>query len=201
MERNQIIKIAGTTVSERIYCFKSLTVGDNMKEVADGTADGYNGTVVPMLRERTREMIATYQAHNNKRNFVASFSRDSEVQFRSKQEQEFRRGDSVTWINKRKNAESGKVVSVKYEGGVAVTALVDIGGQRKKTQYNALKEKSAKMPQLLFGLSIRISIGSMAFWRDDAGALVGAKIVEEIEDQLLVRHYMENDTRRKWLPL
>ena len=41
----------------------------------------------------------------------------------------------------------------------------------------------------------------MAFWRDDAGALVGAKIVEQIEDQLLVHHYMENDTRRKWLPL
>jgi hypothetical protein len=201
VERNQIMKTAGTTVFERIHCFKALTVGDIMEEVADGTDEGYNDTVVPMLRERMREMIATYQAHNNERNFVASFSRDSEVQFKSKQEQEFKRGDSVTWINKRKNAESGKVVTVKYEGGVPVSALIDIGGQRKKIQYNALKEKSAKRPQLLLGLSVRISIGSMAFWRDDAGALVGAKIVEQIEDQLLVHYYMENESRRKWLPL
>ena len=54
------------------------------------------------------------------------------------QEQEFKRGDSVTWINKRKNAESGKVVTVKYEGGVPVSALIDIGGQRKKIQYNCI---------------------------------------------------------------
>ena len=80
-----------------------------------------------------REMIATYQAHNNERNFVASFSRDSEVQFKSKQEQEFKRGDSVTWINKRKNAESGKVVTVKYEGGVPVSALIDMEGRERRS--------------------------------------------------------------------
>jgi len=167
------------------------------------TTGSLGGTLVESVAERSRELIASYQAHNNERNYLASYERDSEVQFKRKSEMQFVKGDAVTWINKNKNPEHGVVVFVRVIGGVPMSAVVETagGGQRKKIQYNQLKGKSARRPQLLIGDAVRLEVGSLGFWRDGEGELVGAQILELIEDQLLVHYHMENHNLRTWLPL
>ena len=195
---------------QRIHGFEPLTVGNIFEDVEAMESEcgcdlreDYKDTVVPSMVERSKEMIAAYQAHNNERNYLASYERDSDVQFKRKQEIKFVKGDAVTWINKNKNPESGVVVAVRFEGRVPMSAVVDTagGGQRKKIQYNHLKEKSARRPQLMIGNAVRLEIGSLGFWKDNEGQLVGARILELIEDQLLVHYYMENHNLRTWLPL
>ena len=209
VDRNQVVKTAGSTVFQRIHGFEALTVGNIFEDVEELEEEcgcdfkGYQDTVLPTLMERSRELIASFQAHNNERNYLASYDRDTEVQFKKKQEIKFVKGDAVTWINKNKNPESGVVVAVRYQGAVPMSAVVETagGGQRKKIQYNHLKEKSARRPQLLIGDAVRLEVGSIGFWKDEEGQLVGARILGLIEDQLLVHYYMENHNLRKWLPL
>ena len=210
IERDQIMETAGSTVFERIHGFKALSVGDIMMDV-DGVVDEkivtlekYKNSIAPFMAERSRELIASYQAQCNERHYLASLARDIEAQFKVKQDTVFVKGDKVTWINSKKNAETGTVVAVRFEGGIPMSATVDIGGQRKKIQYNNLKEQAAKRPQLMLGLTVRLEAGMMAFWRDDEGDLVGSRVIDRIdEDRMLVQYYaeQENGSIRVWLPL
>ena len=102
---------------------------------------------------------------------------DSDVQYKAQAAQVFEKGAKVTWLNNNKNPEQGTVVRVFYDGGEPKTAMVDTGSQRKKVQYTALKEKSAKRPQWSVELTLHLEKGMMVFWQCE-GELVGGLILE-----------------------
>jgi hypothetical protein len=96
------------------------------------------------------------------------------------------------------------VVRVFYDGGEPKTAMVDTGSQRKKVQYTALKEKSAKRPQWSVELTLHLEKGMMVFWQCE-GELVGGLILEmdsgDFGERMKVHYYAENISWRVWLPL
>jgi hypothetical protein len=210
IERNQVMKTAGSTVFERIHGFPSLTMGDVMMEAGDGAAEmmmvpaKYADTVAPLLAERSAELVAQYQAYSNDRHYKASFDTDSDVQYKAQAAQVFEKGAKVTWLNNNKNPEQGTVVRVFYDGGEPKTAMVDTGSQRKKVQYTALKEKSAKRPQWSVELTLHLEKGMMVFWQCE-GELVGGLILEmdsgDFGERMKVHYYAENISWRVWLPL
>ena len=207
-ERNQIMVTAGSTVFERIHGFSALTVGDAMMDpvymdLFEGQAKKkLENTIAPEMAEHAQEMLETYQANLNERNYKAAFDRDSRIQNRRSQNEEFEKGSKVTWLNQNNNPEKGEVTAVEVKGGVRMAAWVNTGGQIKKVQYNALKQLAARRPQFLMELDVRLDEGMLAFWLDDEDELVGARVMcSDDENNMLVHYYEGNKNLRKWLPL
>ena len=207
-ERNQIMVTAGSTVFERIHGFSALTVGDTMMDPV--YMDSFEGqakkklenTIAPEMAEHAQEMLETYQANLNERNYKAAFDRDSKIQNRRPQNEEFKKGSKVTWLNQNNNPEKGEVTAVEVKGGVPMSAWVNTGGQIKKVQYNALKQLAARRPQFLMELDVRLDEGMLAFWLDDEDELIGARVMcSDNENTMLVHFYEGNKNLRKWLPL
>ena len=208
MERNQIMVTAGSTVFERIHGFAALTVGDvimdpTYMDKCEGKAkEKLDNTVAPVMAKHAQELLEAYQVQNNERNYKAAFDRDSKVQHKRLQDTVFERGAKVTWLNNNNNPEKGVVTNVEVRGGVPMAAWVDIGGQIKKVQYNALKELAAVRPQFLIDLDVRLEEGMMAFWLDEDEELVGAVVLcADPDSEMLVHYHEPNQNLRKWLPL
>ena len=159
-------------------------------------------TLAPEMARHAQEMLEAYQVNQNERNYKAAFDRDSKIQNRRPQNEEFQKGSKVTWLNNNNNPEKGEVTAVEVRGGVPMAAWVNTGGQIKKVQYNALKQLAARRPQFLMELDVRLEEGMLAFWQDEEEELVGAMVMDaDDEETMLVHFYEGNKNLRKWLPL
>ena len=107
-------------------------------------------TIAPEMAEHAQEMLEANQVNQNERNYKAAFDRDSKIQNRRPQNEEFQKGSKVKWLNNNNNPEKEEVIAVEVKGGVPMAAWVNTGGQIKKVQYNALMKSSWQHGDLSF---------------------------------------------------
>jgi hypothetical protein len=202
IEANQIRRRGGSTVFERTRGIAPSVLGDlviqreekDWEELLRDCPDG----IVPALASRVKELTESFNAEKMIHNYLATFRTDANKARSLVKDVLMEVGQSVTYLNKQKNIAVGTIASVDVLTGIPRTAMVRVGSEMKKVQYQHLRPMAADRTQLTMPHLEKPVIGDIIFFVGTADLVYAGRVINSAGDELRVQEYEASDEQALW---